>query len=440
MNYKESVAYLESLEFHGIKLGLANMEMALLALGSPQKKFKSVLVAGTNGKGSTCAFLARILSANGHKTGFYSSPHLVSYNERFVIANKTIPNAEFASVATHVRAILEDQRLQLTLFEVLTAMACVWFERKNVDFAVLEVGLGGRLDATNAVDSVANVITHIGLDHQEYLGSNLRQIASEKAGILKNAAPLVCAERSPELQALFRDLAIAHNAPSHFIEKDFFFFKKSVSNGLETMDFKGGDIEWNDLAVSLWGDHQLENAAVALATAATLKQQKLCRLSEPKTRAALATTKWPGRFDILQHNPIVLLDACHNPDGVRAFCAAFRARFPAKKSSFVIGISSDKNSKEMLSMLLPLGSSAIFCEAHTRATPCTELAQIGKEYLPAFKIQTIPDVKTAVKGALKSARPDDIICVCGSMFVLGEALELKWPDQKKAKKTGAKKK
>ncbi|MDO8624450.1 MAG: cyanophycin synthetase, partial [Candidatus Diapherotrites archaeon] len=200
-------------------------------------------------------------------------------------------------------------------------------------------------------------------------------------------------------------------------------------------DFKGFGLEWKDIGVSLWGDHQLENAALALAIAAVLKQQKLCRLSEPKTRTALATTVWPGRFQRLQHNPVVLIDACHNPDGVRAFSAALAAAYPNRKVSLVIGISSDKNAREMLSELLPLGHSAIFCEARFRATPVADLAAIGKEFLPAFKIKEIPDVKTAVKTAIASAKPDDIICVCGSMFVIGEALELKWTGEKKGKRS-----
>ncbi len=434
MNYPESVAYLSGLEAYGIKLGLQNMEMALTAFGNPEKKFKSVLVAGTNGKGSTCAFLNRILIENKHKTGFYSSPHLVKYNERLRVNDKPITDKEFADMATFVRSTLENERLQATHFEFLTLMALNFFARKKVGLAVLEVGMGGRLDATNVVPTVANAITHIGLEHQQYLGTSVRQIAFEKAGIIKNKAPLVSCEQNPEIQAIFKDLAQGKESPTYFLQKDFFFFKKSFSNGVEIMDFKGLGLEYKDLEVSLFGDHQLENASLALALAAVLKQEKHIRLSENAVRKALKNTAWPARFEILQHNPLVVCDCCHNPDGAQAFADALKQRFPTQKFSFVIGISSDKNASAMLATLLPSSQSAIFCEAQFRKTPTSDLAAIAKEYLPAFKIKEIPNVKTAVKEAIKNAKPTDTLVICGSIFVVGEALELKWPKPKKEKK------
>ena len=434
MNYEESLEYLSSLEAHGIKLGLQNMEIALTAFGNPEKKYSNILVAGTNGKGSTCAFLNRILIENKHKTGFYSSPHLVKYNERIQVNGKTISDKEFTELATKTRSVLETERLSATHFEFLTLMALSFFAQKKVEFGVLEVGMGGRLDATNTVPTVANAITNIGLDHQQYLGQSIRQIALEKAGIIKNNAPLVSCVSHPELRTVFADLASAKEAQAFFLGKDFSATKKPFLDGLETMDFKGLGIDWKNLQLSLFGDHQLENASLALAIAAVLKQNKRIRLQENAVRKALKKTVWPARFQVLSQNPIVVADCCHNPDGARVFSAALKQRFPNQKFSFVIGVSSDKAANQMLSSLLPLAQNAFFCEARFRKTPTSDLFAVGKEFLPAFKIKEIPAVKDAVKEAIKNCRPTEVVCVCGSIFVVGEALELKWPKPKKGKK------
>ncbi len=438
MSYDEAIAYLSTLEWHGIKLGLQNMQTALEAFGNPQNDFHSILVAGTNGKGSTCAFLNQILIENKHKTGFYSSPHLVKYNEHIRVNNKIPSNTEFGKLILGIKAKLEQERLLLSHFEVLTLAALCWFCEKKVEFAVLEVGMGGRLDATNAVNTVANAVTNIGLDHQQHLGNSLREIAVEKAGILKNNAPLLSTEQKPEFQQLFSDLASAKEAKSYFLNQDFFHENEQMRFPLQSMDFKGFGIEWKDLELSLFGRHQFDNASLALAIASQLHAQRLIRLSEAKTRQALSKTEWPARFQTLQQNPPVILDGCHNPDGAKVLAQALSDAFPDKKIVFVFGVSSDKNAQQMLSTLLPMSSRAFFCEARFRKTPAASLATIAKEFLPAFKIKEIVSVKEAVREALKTAQPQEIICICGSLYVAGEALELKWAAKPKKKKEAQK--
>ncbi len=415
--------WIEALQTKGIELGLERTQQALEILGNPQQKFKSILVTGTNGKGSVCAFLSNLLKANGYKTGFYSSPHLASIAERIQLNQKPIGIRAFVERADRLRAALQKNGLELTHFEFLTVLALGWFTENNADWAVLEIGMGGRLDSTNAVAAEAACITNIALDHQQYLGNTTREIAFEKAGIIKKEKPIVTSERNPEIVQLFSELASSQKAPFLAEGKDYSVgFQKTSLEGT-IFDFSGFGIEWKNLETKLIGEHQSHNAGLALATLFAIKQQQNLRLSEEKTRKALQKTVWPGRFEILSKKPLIIVDCCHNSHGAEAFAKTLQAVLPGIKAKWLVGISEGRKPSEMLRLFAPFASEMIFSSAKFKGLPAEELLKSGNEFLPSYKTKAIPTVSDAVKALLKNAQPTDSIIIAGSIYLAGEALQ-----------------
>lgn len=417
------MSFLEGLEKKGILLGLERMQKALQVLGNPQESFESILIGGTNGKGSTSAFLSRLLIENRYKTGFYSSPHINRFNERILVNGKEISNNTFAKQVTELKKISEENELELTQFEFLTCACLRFFAKQKIEIAVLEVGLGGRLDATNTVSPIASAITNIGLEHQEFLGKTIREIALEKAGIIKEKTVFVSTEKNPEILRLFQDIALGKQALFFQSEKDFVSEAKTVSAEKTIMHFKGFGIELDGIDLGLHGRHQAKNAGLAVALLAALKQQNKIRLNKKSILIALKKTRWPGRFQIISKKPLVILDACHNPSGCRALAETIKESFPGKKLTIVFGASDDKDAEEMLKEILPLAEKLVLCRAKCRGKPAEELQEISKKMFPGFKISVIPDVKKAVTETVKQARKQEGILVCGSLFVIRESLK-----------------
>jgi dihydrofolate synthase/folylpolyglutamate synthase len=330
MNYP----YLESLEKFGINLGLDRIKVLLERLGNPHQKFKSIHVAGTNGKGSTCAMLASILKEAGYKVGLYTSPHLFDYRERIKINGKDIPKREFTRIIERIRKRIRSRNREETptVFEVLTAAAFTYFAEQKVEYAVIEVGMGGRLDATNVITPLVAIITNIDLEHTAILGRTLAKVAAEKAAIIKPRVPVITAETKPEALRV-----IKHNADKN---RSLLIQVGSVQEGLKT---------------NLIGEHQKVNAACAVAAV------RLANIAANKQAIlrGLKMVSWPGRFQVLSRKPLTIVDGAHNPAGIKVLVETLKQQFPGKKFTFIFGTQEDKDLASMLSLLRPLANKII---------------------------------------------------------------------------------
>jgi dihydrofolate synthase / folylpolyglutamate synthase len=405
MTYSESVRYLYSLgnEVQTAKLGLDRITRLLEAMGSPHRAGRFVHVAGTNGKGSTCAMIEAGLRAAGVRTGLYTSPHLNEPTERIQIAGQSVSETEFAEAFVEVHQLAERMLqaggidLHPTYFETVTAMAFLLFARQQVSTVVLEVGLGGRLDATNVVTPALSVITPIDLDHQFYLGDTLEKIASEKAGILKRGVPAIFAEQLPEVETVLR----AHAQGPYTLTRD---------SGITDLriDARGSKFRLRDLEIvcPLAGQHQVENARTA---GITLKHLNV-------SPAGIAQTVWPGRLEQVSRDPEIILDGAHNPAGARALSDYIRRFYAGRRIWMIYGVMRDKAVGEVTSLLFPLADRVILTAPdNSRAMPPTEI--------PAPGAVVTHDVSQAL-ALLAEAAASDVIFITGSLFVVGEARAL----------------
>jgi dihydrofolate synthase / folylpolyglutamate synthase len=405
MNYAESVHFLYSLgnEIQTAKFDLERITSLLEALGNPHRMGRFVHVAGTNGKGSTCAMIEAGLRSAGVRTGLYTSPHLIEPTERIQIAGQTITPDQFAEVFTEVHEIAErmlragELDLHPTYFESVTAMAFLVFARERVETAVLEVGLGGRLDATNVVNPALSVITPIDFDHQIFLGDTLGKIAAEKAGILKPGVPAIFAEQPPEAEAVLR----AHAKGPYMLSRDW------AITDLE-LDARGSRFRLRGMEINcpLAGEHQVENARTAAIA--------LHELGIPS--GGIANTWWPGRLERVKEKPEIILDGAHNPAGTRALAGYIRRFYKGRRIWIVYGVMRDKAVAEMVEMLFPLAHCVIVtAPANSRA--------MSPESIPAPGAVITHTVGEAV-ARLGHAQPKDAIFITGSLFVVGEARAL----------------
>ncbi|MBW2980888.1 bifunctional folylpolyglutamate synthase/dihydrofolate synthase [Candidatus Woesearchaeota archaeon] len=383
MNYNQSMKYLLSLQHFGTKLGLANITRLLNKLGNPHKGLKVIHVAGTNGKGSVCAMISNILQKAGYRVGMYTSPHLRCFNERFLVNGKKISNEDVARLTAVVKRYRKDQ----TFFEVVTAMAFQYFKEKKVDFLILEVGLGGRLDATNVIVPLVSVITNVDIDHTDYLGKNIVNIAYEKAGIIKKNKPVVTAAEGKALKVI-ENVSKEKNS-------DLFLVKKPKKR------FK----------LALIGNFQQINAAVAVRTVETLNKYYGLGIAKKSIDLGLETAYWPGRLEFIADN--ILVDCAHNLACVKILVKELQKI--KKKIILVIGISKDKDKEGMLNLLEPLAYKIVLTKADVpRATDTKELAKYLKK---DYKI--IDEPRKALKYAESIAKKNDLILVAGSIYVVG---------------------
>ncbi len=406
MNYSESVQYLYSLgnEVLTAKLGLDRIRALLEALGNPQRACRWIHVAGTNGKGSTSAMIEAGLRAAGIRTGLYISPHLIEPTERIQIAGQPVSQQQFASAFDHVHAMAEQMLaagtidMHPTYFETVTAMAFVLFAAEKVHTVILEVGLGGRLDATNVVAPELCVITPIDFDHQVFLGDTIEQIAAEKAGILKPGVPAVFADQRPEAEAVLR----AHAQGPYTLSRDWAITDLAMDARGSHFCLRGVRIE-----CPLAGEHQVENARVAAIALTELGVSP----------AGIAATRWPGRMERVSERPEIVIDGAHNPAGVRALVDYIRRFYFGRRGIWIVyGALRDKAVAEMASILFPLADRLILtAPANTRAMP--------PEDIPAPGALITHSVAEAI-GLLADASPDDVIFITGSLYLVGEARAL----------------
>jgi dihydrofolate synthase/folylpolyglutamate synthase len=416
--------YLLSLEKFGIKFGLANIRTLTAALGEPQKAFRSVLIAGTNGKGSVTAMVDRALLAAGLTVGRYTSPHLITLEERFTINGEPVATAALVGVIEEMRtlidALIANGALEAppTFFETTTAIAFELFRRARVDFAVLEVGLGGRLDATNAVDPVAAAITSIDFDHEQYLGNTLAAIAGEKAGVIRRAIPIVAGPLAPEAREVI--VSACASAGAVFIEADRGVRVESTSErGRTSLRIQSPVRDYGWVPLGLRGEHQVPNALVAVRLLEQLQQ--LVPIAADAIIAGLRDVRWPGRLQMLEASGgrLVLLDAAHNPAGAWALAAYLRREFP-EPLPIVFGAMRDKDVALMLKALLPVASIMVMTQLSiARAFPAEDLADLAAKLSPSARIEVQAQPREALERAWQHC---PVACAAGSIFLVGALL------------------
>jgi len=419
MDYRQSITYLFSLQRFGIKLGLKNIQTLLSLLDNPHKKLRCIHIAGTNGKGSTAAFLQSILRHSGYRAGLFTSPHLVNFTERIRINDAEITRKCVAQLVRMIRDICRQNGLEnITFFEFITALAFTYFAMEKADPVVVETGMGGRLDATNVIHPLVTVITSISFEHQLYLGNTLGAIAGEKAGIIKKNTPLVTGARQPVVIKLFAEKCRKLHAPLYTLGRDIL----CKNSGTGALNYSGLDADFKNMQPGLAGDHQIRNAGLALGAAELLQRQGFS-ITQEAMRKGLLQTRWPGRLEVARRHPSIVLDGAHNPEAWAALRKALKKYFRCSRLFMVIGVMQDKDIARMIETLTPDAHTVIFCRPKMdRAAKEKDIARFTAA-IPAEKVIWIDDTAAAVGKALALALPDDLICVTGSLFTVGEARE-----------------
>ncbi len=436
-NYRDTLEYLFGLQRLGIKLGLDNITSLLKYLGEPHVGLRAAHIAGSNGKGSTAAFLTFILRQAGYRVGLYTSPHLVDFTERIQVDGVPITETKVVQLTERIRRAVgqmvregdlwataaspllpkdfDPQKATITFFEFTTAMAFLYFQEARVEVAVLETGMGGRLDATNVIDPLLSLITPITLEHQQYLGKTLLQIAGEKAGIIKPKRPLLTTARQPEVLSLLERKCQELQSPFFAWGRDF----RGRRVGPQLMNFQGRHHRWTKLRLGLGGKHQVLNASLALAAVEILIEGGFS-LEEEHLRKGLAETKWPGRLELIGESPRILLDGAHNPGAAEVLKKNLKEDFPRRRLILVLGIMADKEIPKMMANLAPLADLLILTRPRMdrAASPALLRSHASSFRKPMVEVAR---VDSAVKYALAEAEKEDLIVISGSLFTVGEA-------------------
>ena len=462
MKYREALEYLESFQRFGIRLGLRNIRRLLKLLGNPQERLRVIHIGGTNGKGSVGAFLFYILREAGYKVGLYTSPHLIDFRERIRISNRLISKKELTVLVKKIshlisppslreagRAHISHPNLQPTFFEITTALALKYFADQRVDFAILEVGMGGRLDATNITRPLVSIITNVDFEHTEHLGKSLRRIAYEKCGIIKEQIPVITAESKKEALEVIEETCRRKKARLYRVGREIRIDPRSsildpcliqhpassprpsrwAGQGIQHLrnqefNYQGIYEKYDNLKISLLGKHQLLNAACVLGAIELLQPQ--ISITKNQIRKGLTKTTWPGRLEIVklrtQNSELrtVILDGAHNVTGAKALKKAIGDCFNYGRLILVLGILKDKDIKGIVAQLAPLASRIIITRPQTpRAAEPEEIAMIAKEYPGSIVIKR--KVSQAIRQAISYAKSEDIILITGSLYTVGEA-------------------
>jgi dihydrofolate synthase/folylpolyglutamate synthase len=407
----DALAYLASLDKMGIRLGLDEVRRLLLKLKNPHLAYPSILIGGTNGKGSIAAMAASILIRSGYRVGLYTSPHLVDINERIRINGRAISHEHLVAVIDRIRRYLTEP---VTWFEFVTAAAFLYFADQRIDVAVLEVGMGGRLDATNVTDPIVSVVSNISHEHQAYLGNRLSQIAAEKGAIVREGKPCITAVKQPSVIRLLEAMCREKVSPLYRLGKDF----RIRRNHDGTFHYRGLRKEYESLVCPLMGRHQYDNAGTALAAIEALRDKGF-RVSDAAVSEGLKRTRWEGRLEMLRQEPAVLVDGAHNPAGIAVLCRSLQYDFHYRRLIVIFGALSDKDATRMLQPLCRLAHRMIITEpAVGRALPSGVLTIAAKQY--HRRVETIADPRQALEAALASASTSDLICITGSLYLVGE--------------------
>jgi dihydrofolate synthase/folylpolyglutamate synthase len=435
LNYRQAEEYLNTftnyeqipgITYAGAGYSLRHLEELLRRMGNPQLAARTIHIAGTKGKGSVAAMIAQVLSGLGHRTGLYTSPHFHTLRERIAVDGSMVSEAEFGTAMAQLKPFIESMRQdtgfrQLTYFEAMTALAFAHFRKKRVDFQVLEVGLGGRLDATNVVPQPAVcVITPISLDHTQILGNTLEKIAREKAGIIKPGCWAVISPQPREAALAIADICVQKEAKVVEVGKDITWRKTGGDLHHQSLAIDGRTGKYQ-VSIPLLGDFQLENTATSVAALEILSSDGF-DISAANIARGLAQVRWFGRFQILQQEPTVVIDGAHNVASMKRLVDNIKAYFPGKRTLLVFGTSCDKDIPGIINEQVPLSPQVILTQAsHSRAAPPTALA--AEFARRGIEPETERTISEAISRALSLASKTDVICVTGSLFVVAEALD-----------------
>lgn len=415
----ETYSYLYSLEKYGILLGLENIQILLKLIGNPEKKFKSIHIVGTNGKGSTAAFLNSILTESGYKTGTYTSPHLIDFSERITISGKPISQENIKNLASMIKEIIENSpysKRPFTFFEVTTAMAFYYFAKESVDIAIIEAGLGGRLDATNTLEPLLTIITTIGLEHKDFLGDTIEKIAYEKASVIKKNTPCITGTKEIDALNVIEQEAKQKNAPLYRLGKEFFPEKM---NNME-FNYKGIFKNYKDIVLeNLIGINQFDNASLSIAAIELITRNGF-KINEKHIYDGIRKARWPGRFEIIRKTPPFIIDGAHNPQGIESLIKNLDAFFPGLKFRIVLTVLKDKDINEMIDKLKPYAEEIVFVpNKNERSYKRHEYEQLFKDnHLFSFA----NDIPSVIKDCIYIK--DKPILFTGSLYGIGEAKEV----------------
>lgn len=417
LSYASAERYILSREFFGMKLGLENIGSFLDAIGSPQTKYRTIHISGTNGKGSTAAMLEAVLHAQGYRTGLFTSPHLVSLRERVRVNGVNIPKRAVISFVGRYRRILSARKL--SFFEVVTAMALEHFYRAGVDFAVIETGLGGRLDASNVLSPELTITTDVSRDHVEILGSTIAKIAREKAGIIKPAVPHLVGLLKPAAEKVMRERCRSVGSPFHRLTRNSFkLYPESMR-----FDFSHNGLAMGGLAPSLPGLYQLRNAALVVKAVSLLREGGV-RISKRAIREGISSAVWPGRFQIIRFSdqPVHVLDVSHNGAGVESFVESFKVLLPGRKARVITGLVKRKDHQRMFNALSDIARS--YALVPLRSGRSADVAELASQIAwRGIAPETYRSLKTAHKKVVNRCGPDDVVVVIGSHYLVGEFME-----------------
>jgi dihydrofolate synthase/folylpolyglutamate synthase len=418
MNYAQALNYFNETQKFGSRPGLKSIGTLMEYLDNPQKKLKFIHVAGTNGKGSTVSFISNILMDAGYKVGIYTSPYIQRFSERIRVNREEIPQNQIAQLTVVIKAAVDRMIREgfesPTEFDLMTAMAFLYFAEMQCNIVVLEAGLGGRLDSTNIIDSPeAAVITTVSYDHMDVLGNTLLAIAFEKAGIIKKGCDVVLYPQEPKINMIFDQKCRIEKANLHKVD---FSTLKSVHFGQtgQIFDYKN----YRLLEIGMLGKHQLGNAATAI-DASEILQTKGYTISEENIRRGLAKTRWPGRMEIIHSSPLTLIDGAHNVQGVLSLKECLIKYFPGRKITFIVGVLADKEYEDMMDMIAPLAERFIAVTPKSpRALPAEELARLlARHGKPVSSFSSMED-------AILDCSRDDMVCAFGSLYFIGKVRDI----------------
>lgn len=432
--YAKALHFLAERTKFGINLGLQRIEKLLALLGNPHRQGapKYIHVGGTNGKGSVSIMLAEILQACGYKTGLFTSPHLHSYRERFRLNGQPLSKAELVHQLAIIQPLLDQMAAAgeeaPTEFEISTALALHYFTEQQADWAVIEVGMGGEIDSTNVIQPELAVITNVAMDHMAYLGETVAEIAAVKAGIIKPGVPTLTAAQNQAALAVLQKRAAVKDTSLEQLGRDFAYLPRKVAESGQIFDWQKlavnnsdeNNLVYADLSIQLLGEHQLANASLAVAAAAKLD------LPEAAVRQGLAAACWPGRLEIVNRQPLTVLDGAHNVAGMQALSAALQQYWPGRPIVAVLGMLADKERAEALRLLLPLVSRAVITKVPSpRAGDWQALAEICQEFaVPCQLVESVPQAVEAGRQILQSDElngDEPLFLVTGSLYMLAEA-------------------
>lgn len=428
MTYVQALRYLYNLERFGIKLGLENIKKVLRSLDNPQNKLKVIHIAGTNGKGSTAAFIASILREAGYKVGLYTSPHLVDFRERIQVNGKYVAKGEVVRLGNSIRSVLKGECL--TYFEFATTMAFLYFKQQKVEFAVVEVGMGGRLDATNIIKkNLVSVITNIDLEHTQYLGRDLKKITFEKCGIIRRNGTVITGNTHKTSIEVIKEICRKKKSVLFQAGKDFQTSGfKSVSREVQVFSYKGIYSNLEDLRIKMLGSHQIDNALCAIATVEVLVNYGY-QIKEEHIRKGLEETSWPGRLEFFEVSDDkrklipVLVDGAHNPAAIKSLKNYLKnGILKFDKLILIFGVLGDKDIKGMLEEIVPLADIFILTKPNSSRAAEPELViKELRKYISKKSIILSKDIKRAISKAMSLVHKNDLICITGSLYTVGEA-------------------